>query len=479
MTFLGETVRFGETWDWQAGFMPLLWRFHLHYFDFLHLLGTEERWELCREWIEHNPPARGVGWHPYPTSLRVANWCKLLDGAAPAPVRESLYRQAGFLARNLETYLTGNHLLANARALVLAGLCFGERGEAPDWVSKGLAMYREQLPEQVLPDGGHYERSPLYHSDVLVGCLDVLNVLAAGHPDRRLLEETADRMTAFLRGVCHPDGGVSLLNDCTLDGAEPPERVLAYAGRMGVPPPRRRPAESDGLRAFPDSGVYSCRMGPLALVLDAGPIGPTHLPAHGHADAFTFEMSVRGTRMITDTGVYDYRPGEMRDYCRSTRAHNTVEVDGVDQAEVWGGFRVGRSYEPTVRESRLRDGSWRFHGTFEGYAHLVGDGIVHERRVLCDGRGGRLRVEDRVDGRGEHEVASRIHLHPEVSVDRVPRGLRLRRGDAALLLRTSHEPDVERGWYCPRFGVRRRRPVVRLGGRTALPGVWEYELTVE
>ena len=121
----------------------------------------------------------------------------------------SLYQQAAYLYRNLETHVGGNHLLENARALVMAGRYFRGQGEADAWQARGLELYRQELPRQILSDGMHFERSPMYHALMLEGVLDVLNVLPAGHSDLAWLTRTAQRMADALAGMTHPDGHVS------------------------------------------------------------------------------------------------------------------------------------------------------------------------------------------------------------------------------------------------------------------------------
>src|SRR5690606_39118768 len=145
-------------------------------------LARNEQEDLCRSWVHANPPGTAVSWHAYPTSLRIVNWCRA--NLQADDLQESLYLQAAHLYRNLETYVYGNHLLENARALVYAGVFFGDTGEAPRWLERGLQLYRKETPIQVLSDGGHFERSPMYHALMLEGYLDVLNLLPDGHPDR-------------------------------------------------------------------------------------------------------------------------------------------------------------------------------------------------------------------------------------------------------------------------------------------------------
>src|SRR5690606_20113336 len=137
-----------------------------------------------------NAPAEGDGWEPYPVSLRVVNWIKFLltaPGDGPASARrsenvlESLAGQVAWLERNMEFQLLANHLLKNAKALLFAGIALEGR-DATRWLERGLALLAAEAEEQVLPDGGHFERSPMYHSIVLEDLLDAVNMLDA-RPD--------------------------------------------------------------------------------------------------------------------------------------------------------------------------------------------------------------------------------------------------------------------------------------------------------
>jgi uncharacterized heparinase superfamily protein len=167
----------------------------------------------------------------------------------------------------------------------------------------------------------------------------------------------------------------------------------------------------------------------------------------------------------------------MRDYGRSTPAHNTVCIDDTDQAECWSSFRVARRFAP--RDVTFEQGSSGscFSGCFDGYATLIGDDIRHWRTVEVKHRKQRLIVTDRVEGRGCHEVRSYIHLHPDVELQRDGRGdWLLRRGEGRCRLKTSDDAAVRQGWYCPAFGTRVRNDVLVLGQRTSLPAQLSYEL---
>lgn len=192
----------------------------------------------------------GNGWEPYPLSLRIVNWIKWAwagNELSPAAV-ESLALQARFLSRRLEWHILGNHLLANAKALIFAGLFF-EGMEAERWLAKGAAVFLRQLGEQVLGDGGHFERSPMYHAQVLEDVLDVVNALQT-FPDlpsnnrrkhfllslQERCAETAGRMLRWLAVMTHPDGEIVLFNDAAFGDASAPARLAAYAAELSFQP---------------------------------------------------------------------------------------------------------------------------------------------------------------------------------------------------------------------------------------------------
>lgn len=475
-TFLNREAELGWPPEWHPADRSLLWRFTLHYHQFLYLLGPDERRHLCYHWIDRNPPGSDPGWHPYPLSRRIATWVRL--GPEDPKVRESLYDQAAYLYRTVEWHQPGNHLLENARALALAGAFFVGTERGGRWWERAMRILREELPRQVLPDGGHMERSPAYHALMLEGITDV--IASADASERSLLsDKKRERLVRLLGKMCdflaagtHPDGGLALLNDSTLEVAPPTDPLLGYAERVTGETP-------SGRREFPETGCFVHRDEDAYLIVDGGPVGPEYLPAHSHADVFTYELSLGETRFVVDTGVYEYRAGPRRDYARSTRAHNTVTVDGVDQAECWDSFRVARRFPPEDVDFRTVDGTSTFTGRFSGYAELIGDGIVHLRKLEADGSRKTITVRDRVTGRGEHEVISRVRLHPDAAIEhRSDAEVRVRRGEHELIVRSATHPlREEEGRYYPEFGREEVVTVLALGGREELPAEIRYELS--
>lgn len=178
--FLGQALEFPKTIDWrlanQNENVDALWRFHLHYHEFLlDLLAVsengEQSWEIVVDWIEQNQPKDGRvfsdAWHPFCISRRLPVWI-LLWSAAPPPAEQhntilsSMAAQANFLADHLETDLGGNHLLENLRALGIAG-SFLAGTDADRWLSIVSQTLPRELAIQITEHGEHFERSPMYH----------------------------------------------------------------------------------------------------------------------------------------------------------------------------------------------------------------------------------------------------------------------------------------------------------------------------
>jgi uncharacterized heparinase superfamily protein len=444
---LDETRELASPLVWDAPELPQLWRYHLHYFDDLVARDAPARaaWHegLIQRWIAENPPGRGTGWEPYPASKRIVNWIKWARSSAassagePSAVvlssamRDSLATQVRWLSRRLEWHLLGNHLWSNAKALIYAG-CFFAGAEADAWRNRGARILARELVEQVLSDGGHFELSPMYHALALEDVLDLINLAHAwpGRVDAALvaaLGAFAPRMQHWLDCLCHPDGEIAQFNDSALGLAPARQELRAYAERLGL----EASAPAGAFEHLRASGYVRAQRGPFLLLCDVGAIGPDYLPGHAHADSLTFELSLRGRRLVVDSGCSTYASGPERSRQRGTAAHNTVSIDARDSSEVWSSFRVAR--RARVRDVSARDEVERavIEGAHDGYAQRSGP--LHRRRFELDARG--LSLHDTLEGPFA-QAEARLHLHPDVTASsQGPRTIRLELAGQALELR--------------------------------------------
>lgn len=382
-------------------------------------------------WIAENPPAVGNGWEPYPLSLRLVNWIKwLAAGNAPeAGAVQSLAVQARWLMGRLEWHLLGNHLLANAKALVFAGTFFSGP-EADVWREKGLAILRREHAEQILQDGGHFERSPMYHTIILEDLLDLIQLAQRwpGTMDPAVVTEwrrLALRMLDWLAAMTHPDGGIAFFNDAAFGIAPKLADLGAYADEFGVVAGGLKSALQSALQ----SGYVRVQRNDAVLIADVGEIGPDYLPGHAHADTLSFELSVFGQRVVVNSGTSEYGLGAERLRQRGTAAHSTVQIDGADSSEVWSGFRVARRARPVDFAASEDADAVELTCAHDGYRRLPGRPL-HRRIWRMTEQD--LRVTDTVAG-GFGEAVARFYLHPAVTVSAAGDGGRLTLPDGHII----------------------------------------------
>jgi hypothetical protein len=347
--------------DWESRWLlkhrTPLWNFNLHYFEYLHPLtkfyldtGNEaalrKTIQMICGWIHQNPPEKGgVGWTPYTVSLRLTNWLAYiaavgdeLDTSFRGELEESMYGQYVYLSEHLEKDILGNHYFENLKTLVLCSLFFGDAQSLPIY----LDAFRKECREEILPDGMHFELSPMYHKIVLEGLLRVAATLRyAGMPDSAL-EGLARDMLDAADTLEHGLSRIPLFNDCGDNVAKSLDGLLAAAKKyLGLNPVPKK--------ALPDSGYYVFEKGPWKLIVDAGRPGPDYIPGHSHCDAMSFELFRDGLPVLVNCGTYAYQCAQ-RPWFRSTQAHNTVQTAGVEQSEIWSTFRLARRSRTKVTE---------------------------------------------------------------------------------------------------------------------------------
>lgn len=428
--------------DWNAAGQPKLVRYQLTYLGVVRSLaiasridGFERRHEaarlaveLIRDFVSRVPPGLGDAWEPYPVAMRTLNLVvarellreaagdddrRFLDGEL---VRE-LGRHGRYLVASLELHLLGNHLFTDGAALCVVGEAL-EGCEPRAWRAIGRAIVSRSLRTDVLADGGHAERSPMYAAIYL----DQLELMLAawrarGAEPPKGATDAAIRMARQLLATAHPDGDIPLLGDSAFDEAPLPTDLAAP---LGLAPTSLRGLLYGALAhaipepppvVFADTGVAAVREGDSLLVVDAGPLGTSDQPGHAHSDALSFELSHAGRRLISDGGAGHYEADEARAFFRGPRAHSAVSVDGNGPDELWGAFRAGArgKLQPLRYEARAG-----FHVLRGGVRSP--SGWRHERLLLWH-PGHVLAVFDRVVGaRRGARVESHVHFAPDVRV---------------------------------------------------------------
>jgi len=344
-----------------------------------------------------------------------------------------------------------------------------------------------QLREQTLADGGHYERSPQYHCILLEDNLDLYSLLRANKTlfdaqTRIALERTITAALQFLTGIATPDDDIPLFNDSASGVASRPSAIFAKAKALGF----AAELHSAGLINFPASGLFGWKNGSDYFAIDCGDIGPHYQPGHTHCDFLSFVLMIDGQWLVVDSGVAEYEPGPLRQYVRSTAAHNTVLIDDQDQSEVWGEFRVGRRAANLGAAIKHDGNTIVFEGAYKGFP-TVSAGIVHRRRVtLALSDNGNIRsveIVDTVEGNdaSAHRIVTLLHLHPAIAAEAGAQTVTLTRaGTTTACVDASVAIDVisNRSWYCHQFGRRHDNLLLQIGGINTLPATLSYKISV-
>ena len=445
-SFLQVSHVFGNHVDWSIKRFGKLWSYNLHYFEYLFnpSVSKEAGLALIQDFIlrlPENPEAL----EPYPTSLRIIFWCRFLSShqIESTEIDASLYAQAYILADQVEYHLLGNHYLENGFGLLFAAY----RYEDKHLYRKAYNIIYRELNEQILPDGGHFERAPMYQQIILYRVLDCLNLVRHnadfGKPDfRSFLEKKAADMVGWLQEITFSNGDIPLLNDSARGIAPDTIALHDYAKNLGVTP-HRTPLRESGYRKL--------AVAPFELVADAGDVGPDYIPGHAHSDTLSFELYINGCPFIVDTGISTYEKNKRRQYERSTAAHNTVQAGPFEQTEVWGGFRVARRARPLI----LKDEPELLAAAHTGYDHL---GIRHRRTFIVEKEA--VRIEDEVVSLNSTPIESFVYqayLH-------FMEGIQVTKNEddsletplASVCFQGATKVDIQPYYYAPAFNTSSR-----------------------
>ncbi len=532
-SFLNHEVCFPTQPGWHDTHLSQLWRYHLHYFDYVRDLliwsatghQAEAYQSFCKlsaSWIAENRKMQGDGWHPYTISLRLVNWlhavsafesCLQADTDFHHYLLSSLYGQAQVLFADLERDVRGNHLLENIRALIWAGVAF-EGAEPERWLQRALKLFEQELSEQILADGGHFERSPGYHLVILKDCLEIALWLRFNRAlSLRWLDDALRRMLDYLAAILPSDGQVPLLKDTAWDAAPVPQDLLAVGAFYFKDTCYKRSATFGlyplllfglpGWETYQHLAINQTTQTAIALkssnhyvlrddtcgdylILDIGKPCPDYLPAHAHADLLSYELLLDHLRVVVDSGVYEYTPGLWRDYFRSTRAHNTIEIAAQNQSEVWASFRVARRARPGPVVWQQHEAHILVQGEHDGYQRLPTP--VTHRRTMVWGKPHFWLCVDELQGTGAIPAVNYIHLHPRLTLVPIDAWLWRIDGHATPLwiaafnvqdhaiIRGQLEP-VRQGWYSERFGCLSANSVLALTLPAALPACSGYVIS--
>lgn len=476
-SFLNQKIEFSPEIDWNAKRCEKLWLYNLHYFDYLIPLTHQvnaDNFEIGRQIIAHqiakNPIGSGVGWEPYPISLRIINWMFFYyfyfeyfnhDPQFHKMFLQNLFQQFYYLTWFKELHLGANHLFENIKTIFISSLFFQDRRR---FKKSCTDLYRE-LKEQILPDGGHYERSPMYHQIVLTGLLDILNFLKKENTKNLSLNRRDDvveflisdinilikKMMNWLENMCHPDGEIALFSDSAFHVALSLSDLKKYYQAIGGV--YHTPRFNSDIISLTSSGYYIFRTDAHYFVIDGGPLGVDYQPGHAHCDFLSFEYSYQKLRFIVDGGVGDYKPTDIRRKARGMYSHNTVIVNKLEQGEIWKAFRMGYRIKPSESGFITQKQKVFFRGKYENSIKKK-DSYSHQREVHFVNHKFFF-INDTIIGRHIRTIENILHFHPECSITIDPGRVKLKRDKEEIYILwdpSDLSVDLQNWFYVPEFG---------------------------
>ena len=466
-TFLSEVNQL-SLFGWDNPSQSKLWRYNLHYFDYLNQLELENETvqlqnNLISKWIRENSYGKGTGWEPYPTALRIINWIKwhFKTNGLTEDATLSLWNQVQWLAGRPEYHLLGNHLFVNAKALLFACVIF-RLDEHSTIYRKALKILKDELSEQFLEDGSHFELSPMYHALAMEDLLDLYQLkstLPPNFPGQEIEEKFLNGMN-WLHYMSYSSGELAHFNDCANDIAPTLSELKDLGQKVGL----KGALNSDiKFSYFKDSGFVVFKDETAHLIADIGDIGPDYLPGHAHADSLSFELAIKGKRLIVNSGTGEYGLSQERLRQRSTSAHSTIELDGKSSSEVWSGFRVAQRAKISEVEICEDDNIKVFAAVHDGYTRIASKPIHKRQWIVNDCC---LEIFDEVSG-SENSVQLRYYLHPDILVEIHDNCILLNYSLENLAkIRTEQKVQIVNSTYHDKFGSSRKNKCLLITGTT-------------
>jgi len=419
-------------------------------------------------WIDENPFPRGNHYtSAMECGLRIPVFISLLK---LVPVNENtfrkilaaIYQHAWLISNKLSLYSSlGNHTITEAVGLIFAGSVFHNLSEGRAWLEKGFELLEQELGHQIMEDGGPNEQSLNYHRFVLD-----LYWLATDFLEKNRIKDCGSLKALLEKGERFLKAFGDSMTSCPAIGDSDDGHAVA----PGIHPVRRvAEKQIRPLEVFENTGysVISLENG-VNLTFDHGPLGMAPLYNHGHADAMAITLTKNGKGMLVDPGTFRYNGSPIfRSYFKGTRAHNTVTIDGSDQAVQETGFIWSRPYKSVLERVTSNDAEIFIRACHDGYTRLR-EPVIHKRSIWCFNRSCFL-IKDTFSGKGRHTFELNFHLHPFSTCREEEGGFAIDNEDQKIFLKPLGrdntriiigKEDPPFGWYSPRYGIKIESPVL-------------------
>ncbi len=420
-------------------------------------------------WLAANPFLHGPHYQSaMECGLRIISFVYILKTISPyidkqekKQLLDAIYLHAWWISKRLSLFSSlGNHTIAECAGLTAAGLIFRQTGNGKTWLSTAKNLLVQESVHQIRDDGGPAEQSLNYHRFVL----DLLCWTAAigrsnSHDWAASIRPRIEKAEIFWNTMEESFKEIPSLGDSD-DG----HAIAPYVRCRDFTDCKKRLVEQPPVLTFTDTGLSLIRCAKDSVLgLDHGELGMAPLYNHGHADALAIFLNVKGMQIIADTGTYRYNnTPAWRQYFKGTAAHNTVEIDGLDQAVQETGFIWNHAFRTELILNHADSHLWIIKAGHNGYERLRSP-VTHTRTISGDYTGN-IVIKDTFSGHGIHTYNLHFHLHPHAETLWQDEWIKVRRRDATVWIRSGKGDGFETvygqtspvicGWFSCEYGIK-------------------------
>lgn len=410
---------------------------------------------IIKDWLMKNPYLHGPG---YLASMEVAlRWFSIYWAVClfKRPIERSLMQDltglalasGRFIEKRLSTHSSaGNHLIVEAVGLFWLGKALENDGIGFQWITKAREILANQIPRQINSDGSNKEQS-FWYLGFVFGSLYHYFLLEDSTKIPLQVYERVQKLLEFMNDMTLSDGSFPDYGDRD-DGFvfrpndsydESPFTGLLNIGSFLLKRPEfyrnrgqaedyltfwkgeafsdivtknsesNQPvfSEKPHLKTYSEGGMTLMQWGKGRLLFRHAPLGLYSTFGHGHADALSVLFYWDNIPVLIDLGSGQYNGDQqIRDFFRSTIAHNTVEIGGKNQSKILGPFMWEKSYETNLENA----GEFPFlfaQASHNGYVDEFS--IIHSRKIEWHAPN-RLEILDSFLGPGSVPMRGAFHL---------------------------------------------------------------------
>jgi hypothetical protein len=474
------------------------------------------KYELyLKSWLDQNEFMKGVNWcSSLELGIRLINWvfCWLLinnDLDEELKVRwlDSIYRHCWFIERNLSSYSSANnHLIGEISGLFAASTVFPGFNKSFKWQNLSYRKLVQECERQNYPDGVNKEQAVSYQQFVLdfliiaglIGrtnnkhfppeywyriekMLEYLyaledsngNIPQIGDEDDGFVVDLNQKEFGTYRSLLNTGAYIFNRNDFLKDRRHLDDKTFFFLSLGGYDTGSKLKKIENTVYKFPDGGYYILgtnfkKKREQKLIFDCGPHGYLSISAHGHADALSFTFFADGKPVFIDPGTYAYHVNEKwRNYFRSTKAHNTLTIDGQNQSEITGNFMWG--YKATANLVEYKE-HYSAKGTHDGYMRLK-DKVKHTREITYNKKNNFWEITDEISCAGKHKAVLFFHCSPKCKVIGKNKHYKIifPGGVCSFKIQSNMEVSLHKGeedsclgWYSPAYNLKIATTTIKL-----------------